>query len=402
MKRKSAAALIMALLMYLIGGQAAASSSQTYSWEQPAYDLRETGWAMSDIILDTTSQNGCWAAAAVASYLSSVSVSPGEGEAEELVSELLAEYGSYGSGGTPEMAANFFASRIVSVGGLPLRLVRAQWVDRETQALKRAVVSSGEVYTELYYDSRYYQQNSFSYYCGVEKAANHAVTLAGWDDSYPKERFASSPSADGAFLVRDSQGAAFGEGGYFWISYEDCSAFSNSVLFQAEEAEISSEPALAPEAGDIGRFYSQGSTLYFARLITAAEDMELKRVGLYTLGESTCQVRLYRTDRLPAPWVVLPSAASGVGSLPREGFYTVALKKAFEVKAGETYLVVVCLTASQGETAGTITLSGSGGNQTGTDGKHWSVPKEMQSGRSFFLKLYGKTTDSDSSGGGDL
>lgn len=53
--------------------------------------------------------------------------------------------------------------------------------------------------------------------------ANHAITIVGWDDSFSKDNFYSGckPESNGAFLVKNSWGDNWGEGGYFWISYEE-------------------------------------------------------------------------------------------------------------------------------------------------------------------------------------
>ena len=57
-----------------------------------------------------------------------------------------------------------------------------------------------------------------------EVPENHGVDVVGWDDAYPRTRFAAAsgqPPGDGAFLVRNSYGASYGDDGYFWVSYHD-------------------------------------------------------------------------------------------------------------------------------------------------------------------------------------
>ena len=52
---------------------------------------------------------------------------------------------------------------------------------------------------------------------------DHAVSIIGWDDNFSKENFPVScqPENDGAYLALNSWGEDWGDGGYFWISYED-------------------------------------------------------------------------------------------------------------------------------------------------------------------------------------
>lgn len=55
---------------------------------------------------------------------------------------------------------------------------------------------------------------------------NHAVSVVGWDDSFPKEYFAMQngrqPEHDGAWILKNSYGTDYGSaGGFTYVSYED-------------------------------------------------------------------------------------------------------------------------------------------------------------------------------------
>lgn len=71
----------------------------------------------------------------------------------------------------------------------------------------------------------------------AEMLANHEVSIVGWDDSFPKEKFSTQPEGDGAWIVKNNwgPGASGHQDGCFYLSYYDTS-FSNPTSYQAEQA----------------------------------------------------------------------------------------------------------------------------------------------------------------------
>ncbi|PNV67216.1 5'-nucleotidase C-terminal domain-containing protein [Enteroscipio rubneri] len=71
----------------------------------------------------------------------------------------------------------------------------------------------------------------------AEMLANHEVSIIGWDDSFPKEKFSTQPEGDGAWIVKNSWGSGTSghQDGCFYLSYYDTS-FSNPTSYQAEQA----------------------------------------------------------------------------------------------------------------------------------------------------------------------
>lgn len=49
----------------------------------------------------------------------------------------------------------------------------------------------------------------------------HAVCIVGWDDNYSASLFDENPPADGAFIIKNSAGASWGDNGFGYASYYD-------------------------------------------------------------------------------------------------------------------------------------------------------------------------------------
>ena len=88
-------------------------------------------------------------------------------------------------------------------------------------------------------DHHYINTDTWAHYTNLQMQANHAVTVVGWDDDYPKENFIEGrqPPHDGAWIVKNSWGAVDEEfpnkdewgidgTGYFYLSYYDQSLTS--------------------------------------------------------------------------------------------------------------------------------------------------------------------------------
>ncbi|MDO4650302.1 MAG: C1 family peptidase [Eubacteriales bacterium] len=165
--------------------------------------------------------------------------------------------GNYHDGGNPSIAAMFLSSwsGMAQEASYPLPAEGEQMLDAgsayDTAAyLKNAVFSD---YSEerlktllLQYYSvgvlinsgvsyGYYNPDTAALSNAEDKGVNHAVTVVGWDDSYSKDNFAEASNVqnDGAWIVKNSWGDSWGDGGYFYISYEDAT-LRNLVALEAE------------------------------------------------------------------------------------------------------------------------------------------------------------------------
>ena len=98
--------------------------------------------------------------------------------------------------------------------------------DISQNQIKQSVMDYGAVGAAMYFDWTYHNTSNESYYLPTNKVTpgsiNHSVTIIGWNDDYSRSNFNPQPSVNGAWLIKNSDGADWGsQEGYFWISYQD-------------------------------------------------------------------------------------------------------------------------------------------------------------------------------------
>jgi hypothetical protein len=211
--------------------------------------------------------------------------------------------------------------------------------------IKQAILDHGAIDTSIYMVDGYYNTSTYAYYYNGKADPNHDVTIVGWDDSYNKANFSTKPAGDGAFIIRNSWGSSFGDGGYFYLSYYDTYAGYNCWAFHnAESTDNYLEKYEYDPLGWVGDYGYKTHTAWGANIFQAASSNSLKAVAFYATDTNLqYEIRVYTGVAAGNP-ISGALALSQTGTLSQMGYHTVQLNQAVALTAGQLFSVAVSFT----------------------------------------------------------
>ena len=178
-------------------------------------------------------------------------------------------------------------------------------------------------------DTYYLAQRSGKDICG------HAVILVGWDDN--KE----TQAGKGAWLVKNSWGPGYADGGYLWISY--LQYLYDAAVFVAdrktEGLQLKSYDRLGgSEAIDYH---------WSANVLRAEGDETIREVAFHTQDNNTeYEIYINRLGRYHPITPGIPGTPAASGKMPYCGYHTVSLNSPVTIPDGEYFSVIVKVTGS--------------------------------------------------------
>ena len=214
--------------------------------------------------------------------------------------------------------------------------------------LKWAVMNYGAVHTGMTWDSAYYNKTFHTYYYNGNTTPGHDVAIVGWNDSFDKNKFPTTPPGDGAFIVKNSWGTSWGEDGYFYVSYYDSKIGIWEGLASAVYiTEPTSNYDHVYQYDPLGWVNSGGSgngsdTEWFANVFNATQNEQLAAVSFYTEAiNSQYEIYVYKDpesgptsqDRYIEP----------TGTIPVPGYHTIQLSTKVPLTLGHKFSVAVKL-----------------------------------------------------------
>ena len=245
-----------------------------------------------------------------------------------------------------------------------VRLQNAYWINLNDRTLVKQVVREYGAVSMAYYDTgsknpTYYNPSTAAYYQDMYTTANHAVAIIGWDDNFSVSNFNSNtpPPGKGAWLVRNSWGANWGDGGYFWLSYHDAS-ITGVARGNPSAKPLATYWGFSFQFEPSGKYQynyqydgSSGTSTYkignngavsnVFKVQGGAQVLEAVSVGVFNDNVPySVQVFLNPTSNDPSSGTPLLSSPQ-TGTLPFVGYHTIKLKKAVDLPANSAFSVVI-------------------------------------------------------------
>jgi C1A family cysteine protease len=355
------------------GGRAAQSRAARTDFPA-SYDLRAEGRLSP--VQDQGDDATCWAFGNIAAVESKVlSATPAPSPAPDYSADNLVRRSGYFStvserydtGGYDFMAVAYFArwdgpvldasdpydrapganGTVKHVQGVIMIPGRTSPLDNDL--IKQLVIENGALSVGMFMDWEANGDDATNaYYDPEAEGENHGVCIVGWDDAYPASSFGAgwkAPGGDGAFLVRNSWGDTWGDGGYFWVSYYDRSFGMEQGL--GGLGGMTSYSSVV-DTTDYAREYQydklgvtsqvgyKRSRVWGANRFTAAADQTIAAASFYTLSSGT-QYQVWAGRSLKA----LKLRASGTAALP--GYVTAPLTSTLRVHRGRPFVIAVRL-----------------------------------------------------------
>ncbi len=111
--------------------------------------------------------------------------------------------------------------------GLPKQgyIPQAKFLPNDANVIKQFINDYGALHTNMCWDDASYNSSDYTYYYSGSASTNHAVLLVGWDDNKV------TAGGTGAWIIRNSWGTAWGEDGFFYISYNDTKVNSTTCYW---------------------------------------------------------------------------------------------------------------------------------------------------------------------------
>lgn len=212
----------------------------------------------------------------------------------------------------------------------------------DNDLIKWALMNYGVVDSVVCMSAGTYDAANCSYYYTGSNVADHMIGIAGWDDSFDRNKFTPAAPGDGAFIVKNSWSTSWGDEGFFYVSYYDTVIGSENTVHIAEDLSSYSHVYQYDPLGWVESIGYQGSNTAWAASVFAAEEAEaLEAVSFYTADSDTGYEIYIYTDPVSGPINPEGAESSANGTIAFAGYHTVHLDSSVPLEPGQNFSVVV-------------------------------------------------------------
>ncbi len=244
---------------------------------------------------------------------------------------------------------------LTDVNYLPLTTGKTSDAD-----IKSALMTYGAVAVAFRWESKYYSAANRAYHYNGKDYSNHEVLVVGWDDAFSHDLFSPDAGTNGAWIVKNSWGTGWGDGGYFHLSYNDASLRDGAVFIAGPTTDSDTVYDYDPLGLISSLGYSSISpvviivpTAWFSNVFTAgsgrgskhATREDLTAVSFYTAtADAAYEISVYTGVAADDPVSGTLAIGPVSGSIAAPGYHVVVLPSPVTLTSGQRFSVVVKLT----------------------------------------------------------
>jgi len=205
----------------------------------------------------------------------------------------------------------------------------------DNNLIKEAIMKYGGVYTGIRSSS------SLNIYNPDVQNSNHAVVIVGWNDTYSRYNFDTTPPGDGAFIIKNSWGTYTGNEGYQYVSYYD--SVIGGLQFIGDYSNVNFAIDYRNNYNYTGIYQydtvdyvyqisETGGQYWIKNIYTAVNNQTIAAIGTYFMDNSTYNISVYINGKL---------ASSKISTVNYPGYRTIGLDKMVLAKENDEITVVV-------------------------------------------------------------
>ncbi|MBI5218511.1 MAG: hypothetical protein HY958_06225 [Bacteroidia bacterium] len=211
----------------------------------------------------------------------------------------------------------------------------ARFLPNDGAIIKQALLDHGALYTSMHWRDSSYNDTTKTYYYDGNLPENHAVVLAGWNDTN------TTAGGTGAWLVKNSWGTAWADTGYFYVSYNDTKILSQNAYFPTRlDYDKKYKAYYYAEYGYLGNLGYNDSTAYGLVKYTASENQEIKSIGTWIpSANTTVSIEFYNNFDGTNLTGLLSSVTDYVCDYP--GYYTIDLPEPISIQKNNDFFIKV-------------------------------------------------------------